>query len=332
VVKRRGEIAVLRALGVRDSEVRRAWFWESVILGLGVCGVAWGWALAQGSVRAVSQTVNALYYANNAEAAGLHPGEAVAAFLLAVTCSVVAGWLPSKRAAATPPAQLWAQGGGVLTSRARESARPWVGWGMLVAAVGLAFCPPLEFADGTRFALAGYWSALLGVVGAGMVAGDGLRFAAWLGAQCRGVPAPRQLANSHLRLPTSRHRRAAARASRAVSMTGGMSVLVGSFERSVGTWQVTHLLQADIVLTSARQSGRHGLQPKSAGTWKSITEDAAVVDWDALLLVPVELGGSSIRLAGTNLDFYQRRNQFSWLKAPKHAEISTQKGTSGCAQ
>jgi putative ABC transport system permease protein len=333
VVKRRGEIAVLRALGVRDSEVRRAWIWESVLLGLGggVCGVAGGWALAQGTVRAVSQTVNALYYANNAEAAGLHAGEAVAAFFLAVACSVVAGWLPSKRAAATPPAQLWAQGGGVLTSQSQERSRTWVGWGMLAAAVGLAFCPPVGFSDGTRFALGGYWSALMGVVGAGIVAGDGLRFAAWLGAQVSRRSAPRQIANSHLRLPTSRHRWAAAGLLCAVSMTGGMSVLVGSFERSVGTW-ITHLLQADIYLTSDANQSATAYNRISAATWKEITRDSDVADWDALLLVPVEFGGSSIRVAGTNLDFYQRHNQFSWLKAPKKEEIFDAKRNAGlCA-
>lgn len=333
VVRRRGEIAVLRALGVRDSEVRRAWFWESVLLGVGggVCGVAGGWALAQGTVRAVSQTVNALYYANNAEAAGLHTGEAVAAFFLAVGCSIVAGWIPSKRAAATPPAQLWARGGGVLASPSQERSRTWAGWGMFAAAVGLAFCPPVSFADGTHFALAGYWSALLGVVGAGMIAGDGLRFAAWLGARVSRHSASRQLANSHLRLPTSRHRWAAAGLLCAVSMTGGMSVLVGSFERSVGTW-ITHLLQADLYLTSDANQSATAYNRISAATWKEITQDPVVADWDALLLVPVEYRGGNIRLAGTNLGFYQRRNQFSWLQAPKTAEIFDSKRNAGlCA-
>jgi putative ABC transport system permease protein len=45
VVKRRSEIAVLRALGVRDSEIRRAWLWEAALLGVGGggMGVLGGW-------------------------------------------------------------------------------------------------------------------------------------------------------------------------------------------------------------------------------------------------------------------------------------------------
>jgi putative ABC transport system permease protein len=326
VVKRRGEIAVLRALGVRDSEVRRAWLWEAVLLGVGggVVGIFGGWALAQGTVRAVSQTVNALYYANNAEAAGLHAGEAGVAFLLAVGFSVLAGWLPAKRAASTPPAQLWAQGGADVRAGAGPGvgalARARVGWGLLVIALGLAFCGPLTFSGGTRFALAGYLSALLGVVGAGVVAGDALRLVAWLASWVSRTSAPRQLANSHLRLPTSRHRWAAAGLLCAVAMTGGMSVLVGSFERSVSAW-ITHLLQADLYLTSDANQAATAYNRISAPAWKKMTSDPAVADWDALLLMPVEFGGGSIKLAASNLAFYKRHGQFSWLKAPLEEDL-----------
>ncbi len=341
VVKRRSEIAVLRALGVRDSEIRRAWLWEAILLGIGggVMGVFLGWGLAQGTVRAVSQTVNSLYYANNAEAAALHWGEAGIAFLLAVGCSVVAGWLPAKRAAATPPAQLWAQGGGVglrgsgasVLSGAGAFRRIGVGGGLLAAAVGLAFCGPLMFSGGTRFALGGYLSALLGVIGAGVLAGDALRWGArWTSWLARGS-APLQLANSHLRLPTSRHRWAAAGLLCAVAMTGGMSVLVGSFERSVSGW-IGRLLQADVYLTSDANQAATSYNRISAATVDKITADPAVTDWDALLLLPLEFGGGNIRMAATSLDFYKRHDQFSWLKAPLSSDLYNAKLNAGlCA-
>jgi len=330
VVRRRSEIAVLRALGVRGSEVRRAWLWEAALLGVagGAVGVLGGWALAQGTVRAVSQTVNSLYYANNTEAAGLHPGEAAGAFLLAVGCSVLAGWFPAKRAAATPPAQLWAQGAGPGGAEADSALRTWVGCGLLFGAVGLAFCSPLTFSGGSRFALGGYLSAFFGVIGAGILAGDSLRLVAWLAARFSRHSAPRQLAQSHLRVPTSRHRWAAAGLLCAVSMTGGMSVLVGSFERSVSEW-IAHLLQADVYLTSDSNQAATAYNRISSSSWRKITSDPAVSDWDAMLLVPVEFGGGSIRVAGTSLDFYQRRRQFSWLKEPLSAEVFDRKQNEG---
>ena len=333
VVKRQGEIAVLRALGVRDSEVRRAWLWEATLLGMGggVVGVLGGWGLAQGMVRAVSQTVNSLYYANNTEAAALHLGEAAAAFLLAVGCSVLAGWLPAKRAASTPPAQLWAQGGEPRAGRAEFSWRGGLGWVLLAAAVGLALCGPLRFSGGTRFPLGGYMSALFGVVGAGILAGDALPGAVLLVSWLARFSAPRQLAHSHLRRPTSRHRWAAAGLLCAVSMTGGMSVLVGSFERSVSEW-ITHLLQADVYLTSDANQSATAYNRLSAGTVSRITGDAAVADWDALLLVPLEFGGGRIKLAANSLEFYQRHNQFSWLKAPLDSDwCDGQRNAGQCA-
>ncbi len=321
VVRRRSEIAVLRALGVRDSEIQTAWLLEAALLGVfgGVLGVLGGWALAQGSVRAVSQTVNALYYANNTDAAALHPGEASCAFILAVVSSVVAGWLPARRAASIPPAQLWAQG---VAGSGPQPRLTGVGAGglLVAAAVGLAFLPPLILEDGTRFALGGYISALLGVVGAGILAGGGLKAAAlWTGWISRRSPTLR-LANSHLRTPTSRHRWAAAGLLCAVSMTGGMSVLVGSFEHSVRVW-IEHLLQADVYITSEANQAATAYNRISAETCAQITSDPRVEDWDALLLLPAEYGGGSIRIAGTSLDFYNRRNQFSWLDKPHSSAL-----------
>ena len=316
VVKRRSEIAVLRALGVRESEVRRAWLWEAGALGMvgGVLGVLGGWALAQVTVRAVSQTVNSLYYANNTEAASLHAGEAVAAFILSVGCSICAGWIPAKRAALTPPAQLWAQGTtGLAKSPTLTGAR--AGWTLVAVAMGLALCPPLILSDGTRFALAGYFSALFGVVGAGMVAGDVLRLAAFVMRRVSGTSSSLQLANSHLRAPTSRHRWAAAGLLCAVSMTGGMAVLVGSFEHSVSVW-IAHLLRADVFITSDSNQAATAYNRIPEATWQKITTDPVVADWDALLVLPAEMGSGSIRVAGVNFDFYQRHNQFSWLNAP----------------
>jgi putative ABC transport system permease protein len=332
VVRRRGEIGVLRALGVRDSEIRRAWLCEAALLGVGggLLGVLGGWGLAQVTVRAVSRTVNALYYATNTRAAALHPGEAAAAFVLAVFCSILAGWIPARRAASTPPAQLWGSGSGAASgSVAKTGVRSGVA--LLGGAVALAFCPPLNFPGGGRFALAGYLSALFGVVGAGMAAGDLLRGAAWLSRPFSKSSASRQVGNSHLRAPTSRHRWAAAGLLCAVSMTGGMAVLVGSFERSVSGW-IGRTLQADVYLTSNANQAANAFNRISPGTWKAIVSHPLVVDWDALLMFPVELsvrraasGGTvsagGVRLSGVSLGFYERRNQFSWVSAPGDGSV-----------
>ena len=106
VVRRRSEIAILRALGVAEKHVEWAWHAEALLLGVvgGIFGVCLGWGLAQGSVRLVSRTVNALYYANNVAAARLDAGEAAVAILLAVVVSLFAGWIPARQASRLSPA------------------------------------------------------------------------------------------------------------------------------------------------------------------------------------------------------------------------------------
>ncbi len=321
VVRRRGEIAVLRALGVREWEVRRAWLWEAALLGIigGALGVLGGWALAQFTVRAVSKTVNALYYANQAEAASLHWGEALGAFVLSVICSVAAGWLPAKRAASTPPAQVWAQGTTALPTGSPKGVKV-TGFGFLAMALTLALLPAVPMDGGTRFALAGYISALLGVVGAGLVAGDALKLAAECARWFSRDSSTLQLASSHLRTPTSRHRWAVAGLLCAVAMTGGMAVLVGSFERSVSAW-IGHTLQADLFLTSDANQAASAFNRIPATTWRKIVQSPEVADWDTSLMIPVELPLGQIRLVGSILAFAQRHQQLSWLQAPTDASI-----------
>eukprot|EP01036_Dinobryon_divergens_P019864 gene19864-biopygen17459 len=101
VVRRRSEIAILRSLGVEERTIRRAWLAEAAVLGLvgGALGLLLGWAGAQFSVRAVGQTVNALYYATTVESAGLDAGEIALGLLLGLVASLLAGWWPAREAA-----------------------------------------------------------------------------------------------------------------------------------------------------------------------------------------------------------------------------------------
>jgi putative ABC transport system permease protein len=323
VVKRRTEIGILRAMGVTAEEVRWAWLWEALLLGLagGIVGIFGGWALAQGTVRAVSQTVNTLYYASNTTAAALHLDEALGALLLAVLSSLAAGWLPAKRAAATPPAQLWAQGNAGATSPRQRAASRWI-WGACLAggAVALAFCPPLMLEGGTPFSLAGYASAFLGVLGVGVLAGESLSVAGWLISLWKITSPALRLANSHLRQPSSRHRWAVAGLVCAIAMTGGMAILVGSFETSVNGW-IRHALQSDIYITSDANQNASANSHMAATAWKQITSDPLVTDWDGMLINRIELPDGPIRLNGTDMSFAKRHNPLLWLDPPREDTV-----------
>lgn len=93
VVRRRAETAVLRSLGVEESVIRGAWLIEAAVLGTagGLLGVVLGWAGAQAAVRAVGQTVNALYYATNVTSARPEATDLLLGLMLGLGASVVAG-------------------------------------------------------------------------------------------------------------------------------------------------------------------------------------------------------------------------------------------------
>ena len=98
-------------MGYEPRWIRQAWLVESLVLGVvgSALGLAVGWLLAQGAVRGVAQTVNALYVSTTARAAAWDSGEALLAFGLGVTATVAAGLLPARDAAATPPVQVMRQ-------------------------------------------------------------------------------------------------------------------------------------------------------------------------------------------------------------------------------
>ena len=172
VVRRRSEIAILRSLGVEEGTIRRAWLAEAAVLGLlgGAFGLLLGWAGAQLSVRAVGQTVNALYYATTVESAGLDAGEIALGLLLGLVASLVAGWWPAREAARTPPAQVLVRSAVAAPGHvALRSA--WLGVALVAAGVLCAQLPPVRFAGGGRFPLAGYLAAFLWIFGGGVLCG-----------------------------------------------------------------------------------------------------------------------------------------------------------------
>ena len=321
VVRRRPEIATLRALGVGQTEILRTWLLEAAALGLagGILGVIGGWLLAQGTVRVVSKTVNALYYATNVEAAGLHPGEALLAILLAVACSLAAGWLPAKAASTTPPAQLLNRGSGVSESKRLFHPTKWGGI-LFLLALALTLSPPIALTGGGHFPLAGYLSALLGILGGGLLAGEGLALFGWLGRPLAKRSAWIQLGNSHIQHPTGRHRWAVAGLLCAVAMTGGMSMLVASFERSVSVW-IQHTLQADLYVTSDANQAATSYNRISEASWRKILTHPGVAEADVALILPTELPLGTVRVVGSELAFSQRHNQLTWLVPPRDSSI-----------
>jgi len=113
VVRRLNEISVLRSLGVTSLQIQCAWLVEAASIGLagGLLGLGLGWLGAQGAVKMVARTVNALYFASSADSAAFDFGEAGIALVISLLAGAFAGWRPARVAANTPPAQIAVRAG-----------------------------------------------------------------------------------------------------------------------------------------------------------------------------------------------------------------------------
>jgi putative ABC transport system permease protein len=318
VVRRRGEIAILRSLGVDASTVRNVWLLEAAALGLigGGAGLLLGWLGAQAAVRAVGNTVNALYFSTTVRAAGLDAREVAIALGLGMVASLLAGWWPAREAALTPPAQILGRSGAPAPGAGlwRSPAN-----GLLFIAAGVVFArlPPLRLGAGARFPLAGYASALAWILGGGMVFASTLPWLARAGRPLGRRTAAARVAVGHLGHPSGRHRLAAAAILCAVGMSAGMAVLVASFEHTMKGW-VARALQADLYMSSAGVNSASAENRISAVTWRALAAHEGVADTWIHAAFPLQLGnGPPTTLTGTDMGFIRSHADFPWVEAPR---------------
>lgn len=321
VVRRREEIGILRSLGVTAAQIRRAWLAEAALLGVagGFIGGLLGWAGAQGAVRLIGRTVNTLYYANTVQSASLSISELGAAMALAVVSAVIAGWLPARAAARTPPAQILVRNAPQVVGNTVWS-RTWFGVLLVVGGLALAACGPLTFNGGLRIPLAGYAAALVAVLGGGVLAGSFLGFFARRLAPFARRSATLHLAITHLRQPSGRHRLAAAGLLCAVAMTAGMAILVASFDATMRGW-IERTFQADLYISSDGAQSASTENRISPETWRAVVSHPAVADWNIVQATRLQLPGGETMLVGAELGFAQRHTPLAWRNRPSTDDI-----------
>lgn len=315
VVKRRAEIAVLRSLGVTPHQIRRAWMLEGLILGIvgSLLGVLLGRFLAIGMVGAIAQTVNTIYYETTTTAVTLTSGEVLFSLLFGIFSSVVAGIVPARDAALTPPAQAMRQGiqGGGL-KLLRKGA---LGLLFFVCGLGAAFLPPIQLTSGTVVPVGGYLAAMLFVFAASILIGALFRPVARL---LRGISPEtmRNYAASQLRRPEGRHRLTAAGLSVAIGMSAAMAILVASFETTLTSW-IEQLLKADLYVAAAGASSVTNTNIISRENCEKILSIPGVEGSDKLRRYTIRYQGNEVFLGGAdyNLD-PERFLQLLWIEPP----------------
>ncbi len=331
VVRRREEVGILRSLGVAEGWVQRAWLLEAAFLGLagGILGVVLGWLGAQFSVRLVGRTVNALYYSTSVQHARLDASEIAAAILLALAASLLAGWLPARTAARTPPAQ-------VLLRHNLPAAGPgfwskeWLGCVFVLVGFILEQAPPVRCAGGVRFPAAGYLAALCWIFGGGILGGWTLRKTGEALRPIGSALAVVRIAAGHLAKPSGRHRLAVAGLICAMAMTSGMAILVASFDGTMRGW-IERTFLADLYLASSGAQSASSENRISADTWKQITADPAVEAVNVIQAREIQLASGKTVLSGADLSVMQQRMRLAWMQSPLSSDIFSPEQNSGLA-
>ncbi len=284
VNQRRETWATLRALGHPPAALLRLVLGEAAGLGLvgSGLGLGLGWLLAQVSVRAVSQTVNALYGASAARSAALHGDEAALAVLFGTLACLVAAWVPARRAARIPPVQLLAREGGPPPVATRVLG--FSGAAALLLGLSLAYGVPTT----PGVAWPAYGGSLLVLAGGSLLA---VAILPLLGLPGRGTHRWwLRLALRPLLRPTSRHGFAAAALAVAVGMTAGMGVMVQSFEHTVLTW-IGSSLRADLYVAPIGAAGAASQHRLSAAMADAVAADPTVEAADRFQMLPITFRG-----------------------------------------
>ena len=104
VLQRQQMISRLKALGVTRREIIWVSISEAALLGLigSLCGLLIGYLLANGLLRAVSITLNDLYFENSANKILLDPIALTSGIVLGVIATIIAAALPARTAADSP--------------------------------------------------------------------------------------------------------------------------------------------------------------------------------------------------------------------------------------
>jgi len=246
VVQRRSLFGILRSLGVTRGEVFVLVIGEALILGvLGASlGLLLGTLMGRGTVRLVSQTINDLFFVITVSDFAIPTTSLLKGGLLGVIATVVTAAFPAWEAASVPPVVALLRSGLELKAARIVHWVALVGFCSILGGCGVLLIPTrdlvISFA-GTFMIVIGFAMLTPEVTSLLMGATSRLTGRIW-GAL--GRMAPREVVNS-----LSRTAIAIAALMVAVSVTIGVSLMVGSFRFTVITW-LDQILHGDIYISA----------------------------------------------------------------------------------
>jgi len=306
LLRRRSEFGLMRSLGATRAEVFRIIMGEVLLLGgVGVAlGIPLGYAAARANVSSVSATLSNLYLLEEVESLWVSPGTLLLAALLGIGGALAGALAPALEMSRKEHRALLL--GSTLHQRVGAAAKPLFLSGiLLVGSVALWYAGPGHgwkpggFILGVAVLLAlPLLSPLALERGAGQLR---VRSFAW-------TYGARSLARS-LGLTSV----AVAALAVTVCMLVGITVMIGSFRRTLEVW-IGSTVRADVYITTeswSRSRGRAGLDPE---TLAALAARAEVRAMDRLRQTFTECGGSRVSVIGVDMGLRGGEARFALME------------------
>ncbi|HET6929467.1 MAG TPA: ABC transporter permease [Candidatus Acidoferrum sp.] len=299
VVRRRGEIGIVRALGAERRDVLAAFLGEAACLGLAgaLVGLPLGRIMASGAVKLMAATVESLYVSSRPAAIALAPNSLALAMMIGVGVAVMSALSPAREAMQVSPVEAMAQGQREHVARAHKGRDLAIG---LVLGLLAALAAQMPAFAGKPFF--GYLAAILLIVAAAYAMPALVNFISGIAAgilgKLFGVEA--MLASRSLAASLRRTSVLVGALATAVAMMVSVGIMVGSFRQTVVNW-MSHQLPADLYLRPAGSPAADRHPTISADLVEKIAKLPGVAGVDRLRAYEISYEGMSATLAAVDL-------------------------------
>jgi putative ABC transport system permease protein len=295
VIRRRTEIGIVRALGGTQRLILFAFLAESLFFAVcgSVAGLFLGRFLAEGAVRLIGSTVEALYVSS--KPAPLH-FTLISAFTgigLGLLVSVLAALAPALEASRVAPVETMARGREQFVAATRSLPRALLAGVLFVLAAVFSMLPPIH-----RQPFFAYLAVVLLVAGTAAIIPSLIDLFVRLfyrpltiAAGVEGLVAARSL-----RASLGRSSILTAALAIAVAMTASVVIMVGSFRETVVVW-MDNQLKADLYLRPAGSAAADQHPTMSPDIADGIARVSGVLSVDRFRAYPITYNGLPATLA-----------------------------------
>jgi putative ABC transport system permease protein len=309
VVRRRGEIGVLRAVGASRRTVFAIFLAEAALLGTvgAALGVVLGRALAGATVNLIAVTVNALYTTSRPTAVALDATEAALGISIGLAVAILSALAPALEAMRVAPVE--AMGPGTREHRATLRWRHALAWSAVLAALAAAAsqAPPV---DGRP--LGGYAAAFLAIGAAAMAAPAVVLAANRAGRALLQRRVEGLLASRSLTASLSRTSVVVAALATAIAMMASVGIMVGSFRETVALW-LDAQLRADLYVRPNVRSGMGDYPPLDRDVPAILRSLPGVAAVDEFRAVELHFGGERSAFIASDLELARRYHRLRFV-------------------